>query len=491
MNEPVATALLFTGIAALIGISVVSSRASERLSVPVTLLLLAVGVMAGSEGLGGIAFEDYHLAFRLGTAALVLILFDGGLNTPTRTIRQVMGPAGVLSTVGVAGTTVLVALAARLLGVPWSLSFLLGAIVSSTDAAAVFAVLRGSNIQLKRRVGGTLEVESGANDPLAVILTTALTATLASQDAPDLSGILARTVGQLVVGGVAGWALGLGGRQLLRRFRLPAGGLYAVFSLSLAFFVFGAATLIQGSGFLAVYVAGVTFGNAEMPYRGSMRRVHDAIAWLAQIGMFLMLGLLVFPSRLIDVAATGTAIALFLAIVARPLITFVCLAPFRYPMREIVYIGWVGLRGAVPIVLATVPVLAQVSGADFLFNIVFFIVVVNAIIPGATVPWITRKLDVESDEPPAPKAVLEIEASQRLNGRLTSFYIDEDLGVAGEALVDLPFPDGSAVTMIVRGADLIPPRGATRLQVGDHVYVLASAEDEPFVQMILGRPETD
>jgi potassium/hydrogen antiporter len=264
-----------------------------------------------------------------------------------------------------------------------------------------------------------------------------------------------------------------------------------VVSLVLAFVAFGAPTLAYGSGFLAVYVAGLTIGHGDLPHRTSLIRVHDAAAWLAQIGMFLMLGLLVFPSRMLDVALPGVILALFLALVARPLVAAICLLPFGYRRTEVGYIGWVGLRGAVPIVLATYPVLAGVPAAGRLFDLVFFIVVANSLIPGATVPWVTRLLGLQSEEPPAPRAILEIESAQKLNGMLLSFYIDDALAVCGEPLAQLPFPDGVAVTMIVRGNDLIPPRGATQLLPGDHVYVLVTPEHEGFVQLIFGRPEAE
>jgi cell volume regulation protein A len=219
--------------------------------------------------------------------------------------------------------------------------------------------------------------------------------------------------------------------------------------------------------------------------------VHDALAWLSQVAMFLVLGLLVFPTRLVDVALIGLALGLFLAFVARPVIVALCLWPFEYTKRDILYVGWVGLRGAVPIVLATFPVLAGAPGAERLFTIVFFVVVVNALIPGATVPWVTRKLGLESGDPPAPQAVLGIESLQPLNGELLSFYIDEALAVTGVTLAELPFPPGAAITIIVRGRDLVPAKGDTSLEVGDHVYIFARTEDLPFIHLMFGRPEAE
>ena len=490
-HEPQATALLLATCGLLLGVSVVFSRASSRTGVPIALLFILVGILAGSEGLGRIAFDDYRFAFRLGTLALALILFDGGLNTPLAAVRRAAAPAGVLATVGVAGTAALVAAAAHRLGLGWREALLLGAVVSSTDAAAVFAVLRGSGLQLKRRLGVTLEVESGVNDPVAVILTTVLTQNLLEPGAAAGLRIPAEIVLQLAMGGVVGSAVGLGGRHLLGRLTLPSGGLYPVMTLALGLLAFGAATLLHGSGFLAVYLSGLILGNGPLPYRTGLLRVHDALAWLSQVGMFLILGLLVYPSRLLDVASVGLGIALLLAIVIRPLVVALCLLPFRYPRRETLYIGWVGLRGAVPIVLATFPVLAGAPGAGRLFDLVFFIVVANALVPGATVAWVTRRLGLQSNEPPAPQAVLAIESRQSLRGELMSFYIDEALVVNGVSLDDLSLPDGSAVTLIVRGDQLLPPRGSLILQPGDHAHVIAQPEDRAIVQLMFGRPEEE
>jgi cell volume regulation protein A len=490
-TEPFATALLLATAGLLMGASVLFSRASHRIGVPIVLLFLVIGMLAGSEGIGRIQFDDYRFAFRLGSLALALILFDGGLNTPLAALRRTWAPAGLLATVGVALTALLIAIPAHLWGLTWPQALVLGAVVSSTDAAAVFAVLRGSGLQLKRRVGTTLELESGLNDPVAVILTTALTANLVHPGEVSAGRLVLDVALQLAVGGALGVAIGRGGRVLLRRYPLPSGGLYPALTLALALLAFGVTTLLHGSGFLAVYLAGMVLGNGPLPYHAGLLRVHDALAWLAQIGMFLILGLLVYPSGLLEVAGPGLGLALLLAFIVRPLVVGLCLAPFRYPRREVLYIGWVGLRGAVPIVLATYPVLVGAAGADRIFHVVFFIVVVNALVPGGTVAWVTRRLGLQKAEPPAPHAVLAIESRLPLEGELMSFYIDEALVVSGVSLEDLDFPEGSSVMLIVRGNRLIPPRGSTTLQQGDHVYVLAQPEDQPLIQLMFGRPESE
>lgn len=392
MLEPNATALLLGTAGVLLGASALLSRVATRTGLPVAFLFLGVGVLAGSDGLGGIAFEDYPLAFRLGTCALVLILFDGGLNTPLQRVRPVLAPACVLATVGVAGTAGFAAIAAHFLfQVPWTQALLLGAIVSSTDAAAVFSVLRGSGTQLKEKVGTTLEVESGLNDPMAVILTLALTESLISGRPLGWRTLL--DVGlQLAVGTLLGGVLGTAAARLVQRVPLPIPGLVPVVTVAFALFTFGVTTLLRGSGFLAVYLAGIALGRGSLPDRTGLLRVHDGLAWLAQVAMFLMLGLLVFPARLGAVALPATVLALVLAFVARPLVVVLCLLPFRYTWKERLYVGWVGLRGAVPIILATFPVLAQVPGGALFFDIVFFAVVVSGLLPGATVSLVSRWL---------------------------------------------------------------------------------------------------
>jgi potassium/hydrogen antiporter len=490
-NEPGATALLLTICGVLLVVSVLSSRASQRIGVPIALFFLVVGMLAGSEGIGGIPFEDYELAFRIGSMALALILFDGGLNTPLEVVRRVWAPAGVLASLGVLLVAGLVAFAARLGGLPWQAALVLGAIVSSTDAAATFAVLRASGLHLKRRVAATLEVESGANDPAAVILTTTLTSNLLVPGELGAGAILVGIITQLVIGAALGVGAGLAGRALMGRLQLATGGLYPALMLAFGFLSFGVATLAQGSGFLAVYLTGIVLGNGPLPYRAGLFRIFDALAWLSQIGMFLLLGLLVFPSRLGDMAGVGLAIALLLAVLIRPLVVAVCLAPFRYPWNETAFIGWVGLRGAVPIVLATFPVLVGAPGADRIFHLVFFIVVVGAIIPGGTVAWATRRLGLESPQPPAPQALLAIESRVPLQGELMSFYIDEALVVCGIRLDELDFPEGASVALIVRGDRLVAPKGNTVLQPGDHVYVIAQEEDRPLIQLMFGRPEEE
>ncbi len=481
-------ALFLSIISVLMVISVVSSRYMERLGVPVVLLFLLLGILAGSEGIGGIEFSDYHFAFQIGTIALILILFDGGLNTSLSLVRGQARAATVLATLGVAGTAALLALAARLLGLDWGESLLLGAVVSSTDAAAVFAVLRGGGLNLSKRVGTTLELESGVNDPMAVILTLGVIEVLGGNRLNGIALVFAVPL-QLLIGLAIGVLLGYGMRGLLRKIRLTTVGLYPVLTLALSLVSFGLTTLAGGSGFLAVYTSGLVLGNGPIPYRAGLVRIHDAVAWLSQISMFLALGLLVFPSQLLEVAGVGLALGLLMAFVARPLVVALCLLPFRFPAKEIGYIGWVGLKGAVPIILSTFPVLTGVPGAERIFNLVFFVVVVNWIIPGATIRWVTRRLQLEAPETPNPLAALEIHSTRLLNGELMSFFVSEPLAVCHVPVGKIPFPPGSSAVLLVRGEQLIAPRGSTVLRPGDHVYVFCRPEDTPFVQFLFGRPQ--
>lgn len=492
LSEPNASALLLLVFGSLLAISVIFSRATERVSVPVVLIFLVIGMLAGSEGIGGIEFTNYGFSYRLGMIALALILFDGGLNTPMAAVRVGIAPAGVLATVGVVGIAAGVAVVARMLGFPWNEAMLLGAIVSSTDASAVFTVLRGSGLHLKKRVGATLELESGLNDPMAFILMIALTEHLIAGDA-TLSwwDVPTHVAVQLVVGAMLGLAIGYAGRKLITYLRLPAGGLYPALTLAIACIAFAVPTLLEGSGFLAVYLAGILLGNGDLPYRAGLFRVHDAMAWLSQIVMFLILGLLVFPSELIEVGWVGVVLAFVLAFIARPLVVALLLIPFRFRAREVAYISWVGLRGAVPIVFATYPVLMEAPGAGRIFNVVFFIVVLSAIIPGSTVAWVTRKLRLGTPETPTAPAILAIESRQRLNGDFSSYYIGEGLAVAGAEIADLGLPDGAAVSLVIRGNDLIPPKENTVLSVGDHVYIVSRPEDRDFVQLLFGRAEEE
>lgn len=490
VSEPNATALFLLVVGVMVALSVLFSRRIDRLGVPVVLLFLVLGMLGGSEGIGRIAFDDFGIAVRVGTIYLVLILFDGGLNTPWDAVRRVALPAGLLATVGVVLTAALLALFVRGIGLGWTEALLLGAVVSSTDAAAVLAVLRGGRLHLRPRVGSTLEVESCANDPMAMILTVLVIEVARSPDALRWS-LAAEVPLQLAIGAGVGAVAGYAGLQVMRRIRPPTVGLYPALTLALAFVSFGAATLLEGSGLLSVYATALVLGNSPLPYRSGLARVHQSLAWLSQIALFLMLGLLVFPSQLLEVAGVGLASGLFLAFVARPLAVALCLLPLRLPAREVGYIAWIGLRGAVPIILGAFPVLAGVPGAERVFNIVFFIVVVSTLLPGATIRAVTRRLGLAVPEQPGPSAVLEVNSAHPLNAEIASFLIEPAAAVCEASLAQIELPPDAAVVLIVRGSDLVAARGHTVLRPGDHVYVFFRPADRRYVALLFGRSESD
>lgn len=485
LSEPHATALLLVVFGLLMAFSVLFTRPLDRVGVPVVLLFLALGMVGGSEGLGQVSFDNYEMAFRVGTIALILILFDGGLNTSRGSIHSSIAPAGMLATLGVLGTAGLMAVIGRMLGLSWGEAVLIGAIVSSTDAAAVFAVLRGGSLRVQKRVRNTIEVESCINDPMAVILTVAAVEAVGKGGSPS-AWLLLTVPLQLLIGGVIGVLTGYATQWVLARIRFSTTGLYPVATLSAAFVAFGAATLIYGSGFLAVFAAAAVMGNGPLPYKAGLTRVHDAVAWFSQVTMFLMLGLLVFPSKLLEVAGVGLALGLALALVARPLAVAACLLPFRWPAKEVGYVSWVGIRGAVPIILAMFPVMAQIPGGERIFHIVFFIVVVSALVPGASILPLTRRLGLVEHGPPTPSAALEMHSLRRMNGDIRVYHVQDSVAVCGATLSEVQFPQDSAVILIVRGDELVAARGNTRIQTGDHVYVFCRPVDEPLVGLLFG-----
>ncbi len=393
--------LLIAGI--LLLLSVLASRLGGRLGVPGLLLFLGIGMLAGSDGPGGIWFDNYALAQLVGTVALVFILFSGGLFTRWSTVRPILGPGLSLATLGVLLTMLLTGAFARwVLNLGWLEALLLGAIVSSTDASAVFSVLRERAVRLRRPLRPLLEFESGTNDPMAIFLTMGLVLLLTRPEMP-LWQILPFFVQQMGLGLLLGLLLGLGSVWLLRRVRLGYAGLYAVFSVAIALLVFSIPAVLGGSGFLAAYVAGLVVGQSDFPHKPTLFSFHEGLGWLMEISMFLILGLLVFPSQLPGVAPAATLLALFLMLVARPIAVWLSLIGTRFNQGEKAFIAWVGLRGAIPIVLATFPLLAGLESAQLLFNVTFFVVLFSVLVQGTTLPLAARLFGVEAkpEEPPA------------------------------------------------------------------------------------------
>jgi cell volume regulation protein A len=466
--------------------AVAASRLSTRVGVPGLVVFLLVGMLAGSEGLGRIPFEDYRLAHGVGTVALAFILFDGGLRTDAATFRAVRAPALVLATVGVLLTTLVTAAGTVLvLGVPWLEALLLGSIVGSTDAAAVFAVLRGKGVRVRSRVAATLEVESGSNDPMAVLLTVVCIEVLVGRvaGAPAVAWLFIR---QAALGAIVGYAVGGGAVWLIRRIRLDAPGLYPVLMSAAALCAYGAAATFGGSGFLSVYIAGIVAGSGRLPFQRGILLFHDGLAWLSQMAMFLLLGLLSFPSRLAAAAGSGVLIAAALTLVARPAAVAFCLAPFRFTTREIAFISWGGLKGAVPIILAMYPLLSGVADAERLFDVVFFGVLLSAVTQGWTLPGVAAALGLQRPPRPEPAVTLEISGLQDVDGDIVDYTIPPDSRAAGRRIRDLALPDGVIVAMMVRGDRVIPPRGSSEVLAGDHLFVLLHPAARRQMDYILG-----
>lgn len=389
---------LLLGISTLLLLSVLASKASGRLGVPALLLFLVIGMLAGSEGPGGIEFDYPRLAQSLGVVALTLILFSGGLDTHWHSIRPVLWSGIALSTVGVILTAVFVAwFAASVLNFSVLEGMLLGAIISSTDAAAVFAVLRASQARLRGHLTPLLELESGGNDPMAVFLTVGTIALLTQLNTP-VSSLLPLFLQQMILGALIGYSMGKAMVFLINRVRLEHEGLYPVLSLALALFTYGITAAAGGSGFLAIYLAGLILGNSEARHRDYLTRFHSGQAWLMQILMFLTLGLQVFPSRIVPVIGIGLVLSIFLMVVARPASVFLTLLPADFTLKEKLLISWVGLRGAVPIILATFPLIAGIPKAEMIFNLVFFIVLTSILLQGTSLPIVARWLGLSAPE---------------------------------------------------------------------------------------------
>lgn len=380
---------------ALLLISTLSSKLSDRIGVPVLLLFLLIGMLAGSEGIGGIAFDSPAQAQKIGTTALLIILFSGGLDTRWASVKSVLAPGLMLSTVGVFITMLTLGVFAKFVlgsytsfdlgtvGLSWTEAFLIAAIVSSTDAAAVFSVYRTSPVQPQKKLRSLLEFESGSNDPMAVLLTLTLLGVISNGDQINIS-LAGTLVTQLCIGGLAGGLIGWGGVSILNRLQLSTAGLYPMVVLGLGLLSFGAAEWFAGNGYLSVYVAGLVIGNQVDRGRTEIMTFHDGLSWLMQIVIFVMLGLLVFPSQLIEVAGVAVVLALFLMLVGRPLAVFICYLPFRPKKQELLYVSWVGMRGSVPIVLATFPATYGLSGASQIFHLIFFFVLVSVLLQGLT-----------------------------------------------------------------------------------------------------------
>ncbi|HBG70264.1 MAG: K+/H+ antiporter [Bacteroidetes bacterium GWF2_43_63] len=462
--------------------SIIIARNSARFGLPMLVFFLAVGMLAGSEGLGGIQFNDPQIAQFIGVISLCVILFSSGLETDWARVQPIVGRGIMLSTFGVILTATFIGLFV------WQMTdftifegLLLGAIVSSTDAAAVFSILREKNLALKSGLRPTLELESGSNDPMAFVLVIGLLE-LVVNSATGVTDVLQSFVAHMAVGAAAGFGFGFVGKEIINRIKLTFEGLYPILMLSLVYITFYATDLIEGNGFLAVYICGVYLGNQKLMHKRTILKMFDATAWLMQIILFLTLGLLVYPSHIIPFLGIGLAISAFLILVARPVAVLISLLPFKFPTREKLFISWVGLRGAVPIVFATYPLLAGIDKAGVIFNVVFFISLSSVLVQGTTLHVIARWLKVT-----VPRSMRQQTAIDRIlddedKSALEEIIIPEGGYAIGKRIVDLRFPATSIIAMIRRGDRFVTPKGSTVIEACDVLMILSEdKKDLPVV----------
>ncbi len=457
----------------LLFISLFAGKTSYRFGVPVILLFITIGMLAGSEGIGGIYFDNPATAQFIGIVALNFILFSGGLDTDWQSVKPVLWQGISLSTIGVMLTALAVGTFV------WAITdftilegLLLGSIVSSTDSAAVFSILRSKSLALKGNIRPTLELESGSNDPMAYVLTILFTGLVIAQNANffDIASIF---VMQLFLGGLFGFLLGHAGVWVINRIKLDFEGLYIVLAIAIMFFLFSFTNFVGGNGFLAVYVGAIILGNKDLIHKKKILKSFDSFAWLMQIILFLTLGLLVYPSQIIPVIGIGLLISIFLILVARPLSVFISLAPFRLQNRSKFFFSWVGLRGAVPIVFATYPLLAGAEKANLIFDIVFFVAITSVLIQGTTLTKAAKWMQVALPEQLKRRNQKDMELTDGIKSLLTEIVIPENSEVAGKQIVQLGLPPNTLISFIKRNGKYITPGGATVLEPNDQLFVLS------------------
>ena len=475
-------AILVAGILFLL--SILATALTPRLGVPLLLIFLLVGLGAGEDGPGGIVFNDYRLANLAGTAALAVILFDGGLRTRIEDFRVGLRPALALATIGVLVTTAIVGIAAsKLFKLPLAEGLLIGAIVGSTDAAAVFSLLHTSAVHLNQRITAALEIESGTNDPMAVFLTLGLIEYLQAPATYEFGDLLLFLLQQMGLG----VAIGLGGGRVLTWVinRIDIGdSLYPLLTLFGGLLIFGITGTLGGSGFFAVYLAGLILGNRNLRAFASIRRFHDGIAWLAQIGMFIILGLLATPSRVKGAAIPALLTAAVLILVARPVAVALALTPFRFPWREKAYLAWVGLRGSVPMVLATFPLIAGLKHAQLFFDVAFFIVLVSLVVQGWTVAPAARLLGLQMPKSSARIHRTDVDLPGTQGFEIVSYRIANSSALVGRKPKNLPIADVSRIVSVTRAGRLLPYREWGALQAGDYVSLLAAKSELPQLDLV-------
>ena len=472
-------------IAVLMFVSVVSSKLSDRFAIPVLLLFLTIGMLAGSEGIGKLYFDNAQLAKSIGIVALIFIIFSGGLDTNWKDTKAVVWPGVVLSTIGVLLTAIITGFFAIYI-LKFSLleGLLLGSIVSSTDAAAVFSILRSKRISLKPPLKPLLEFESGSNDPMAVFLTVSFISILTLKNM-SIASLIPRFFLDMGMGALIGYLMARFIVLFINRLKLYYEGLYPVIMISLVLLTYVIAVFLKGNGILAVYLTGLMLGQAEFPNKRMIVRFHDGLAWLMQIAMFVTLGLLVFPSHILPLAGAGLLLTLLLMVIARPVSVFLCLLPFKISTRKKAMVAWVGLRGSVPIILATFPFMAGIPQADTIFNIVFFIVIASVLIQGTSIPIISKMLKLDAPWGNRKSYPIEFEKTEGMDAELTDIIVPYNSGSAGKMLRDLNVPDKCLIMLISRNDKFIIPSGPTIIEGGDVLLVLANTEDLSAFQQAL------
>jgi cell volume regulation protein A len=475
MSIQVGNILLIGSI--LLLISIIAGKTIRRLGVPTLIFFLVVGMLAGSEGIGGIYFDNAKLAQFIGIVALNFILFSGGLDTNWQSIKPVLWRGIALSTIGVFLTALSVAVFVHYaFGFTLTEGMLLGSVISATDAAAVFSILRSKGIGLKGYLQPVLELESGSNDPMAYFLTISFTSIVASGHT-NFAGLIPHFFAEFILGGTIGFAMGKLSVWLINRIKLDTEGLYPVLTLGLAIFTYSFTDFIGGNGFLAIYLCAVIMGNSNMVKRRSLIKFYDGQAWLMQIILFLTLGLLVFPSRIVPLIGMGVLISAFLIFVARPIGVFASLAFFKSNRRSKLFISWVGLRGSVPIVFATYPLLAGIAKADLIFNLVFFISVTSVLLQGTTLSYVAKLLHVAVPATKKRRIGFDFEAGDTIKSEMQEIILPESSQAAGKRIVELPIPPNVNILAIKRSGVFIAPNGSTKLMPGDKLNVLAEDKD--------------
>jgi len=472
---------LIPAAALLLALSVLASKASGKMGLPALLIFIFIGMLAGSEGLGGIYFDNAPLAKAAGVLALSIILYSGGLSTDIKAVRPAVREGLTLAVAGTALTALVVGLFAHFaLGFELKAGLLLGSIISSTDAAAVFAVLRARHVHIRPGLRGLLELESGSNDPTAVFLTVGMIGLLLVPDSGWLRLLPAFAL-EMGIGAAAGWGMARLMVYAINKLDLDYEGLYSVFTLSLVLLTYSLTAMIKGNGFLAVYVSGLVMAGSGFLHKKPLLYFHEGIAWLMQIVMFLTLGLLVYPSHLPPVAGSGLLVSAVLIFIARPLAVFACLAPFRVNLREKLFVSWVGLRGAAPIILATFPLIAGVPGSELLFNIVFFCVLASALLQGTTIPAAARLLKLEVPPAEARVTPITLEDGLDINAEMTEYIVQPGSKAAGRKLFELGIPKEALIVLIFRAGKYIIPSGETAVESGD---IFVSLGDEAALKVV-------